>query len=114
MTKKGKALVGIAGYRRFLKSEGRGCLTIDPAKVEADARFDGLFVPRTDTELIPIEVMLRYQQLLVVEQTCRTANHSTETRPIYQRLDESLRGHDMALSSGGVRGSRTKDCCQPC
>jgi hypothetical protein len=42
-----KGLVGNTGYRRFLAAlEGDG-FPIDPAKVEADAQFDGVFVLRT-------------------------------------------------------------------
>ena len=46
-------------------------------------RFDGVFVLRTNTDLNPIAVMLRYKQLTTVEQTFRNARHLFETRPIY-------------------------------
>ena len=41
-----KALVGNAGFRRFLGSRKGERFTIDPAKVAADARFDGLLTLR--------------------------------------------------------------------
>ena len=47
LTQGDKALVGNAGYRRFL-ADPAGGFTIDATKVEADARFDGLFVLRTN------------------------------------------------------------------
>jgi hypothetical protein len=54
------------GFRRFLKSpEGDG-FVIDRAKVEADARFDGLFVLRTNTKIAALQVVLRYRNLLAV------------------------------------------------
>src|SRR5450756_565316 len=66
--KKGdKALVGNGGYRRFLATTGEKGFVIDRAKAEQDARFDGVFVLRTNTELAPLEVMLCYKQLTMVE-----------------------------------------------
>lgn len=92
--KKGdKALVGNTGYRRYLKTTGQGRFAIDRAKAEDDARFDGIFVLRTNTELDPLAAMLRYKQLWAVEQTFRTAKHLLATRPIFHKLDETIRGH---------------------
>src|SRR5579864_866128 len=88
-----KALVGNTGYRRFLKTVGEGHFAIDRSKAEEDARFDGVFVLRTNTDLNPLAAMLRYKQLWTVEQTFRTAKHLLATRPIFHKLDETIRGH---------------------
>jgi transposase len=88
-----KALVGNTGFRRFLKTEGHGHFAIDPAKTEQDARFDGVFVLRTNTDLDPLAAMLRYKQLWTVEAAFRTAKHLLATRPIFHKLDETIRGH---------------------
>jgi transposase len=88
-----KALVGNTGYRRFLKTTGRGHFAIDQAKAEADARFDGIFVLHTNAGLDPLQTMLRYKQLWTVEAAFRTAKHLFATRPIYHKLDETIRGH---------------------
>ena len=88
-----KALVGNTGYRRFLRTVGDGHFAIDRAKAAEDARFDGVFVLRTNTELNPLAAMLRYKQLWTVEQTFRTAKHLLATRPIFHKLDETIRGH---------------------
>ena len=37
--------------------------------------------------------MLRYKQLWMVERTFRTAKHLLATRPIFHKLDETIRGH---------------------
>jgi hypothetical protein len=37
--------------------------------------------------------MLCYKQLWTVEQTFRTAKHLLSTRPIFHKLDETIRGH---------------------
>jgi hypothetical protein len=68
-----KALVGNTGYRRFLKTVGDGHFAIDRNKADEDARFDGVFVLRTNTDLNPLVTMLRYKQLWTVEQIFRTA-----------------------------------------
>jgi hypothetical protein len=47
-----RSLVGNKGYRRFLKTHGAH-FAIDEGKVEEDARYDGLWVLRTDTDFDP-------------------------------------------------------------
>lgn len=68
-----KALVGNAGYRRFLATPEDGHFVIDPARVEADARFDGLSVLRTNTTLPMLSVALAYRELwrVDIDQACR-------------------------------------------
>ena len=48
---------------------------------------------RTNTDLYPLDAMLCYRQLSAVEQTSRTAKHLLATRPIFHKLDETIRGH---------------------
>jgi transposase len=92
--KKGdKALVGNKGYRRFLMQPDDGHFAIDRAKVEEDAKFDGVFVLRTNAHLSPLEAMLVYKQLWTVERAFRTSKSLFETRPIYHKLDETIGGH---------------------
>ena len=88
-----KALVGNGGYRRFLADPAGEGFTIDPAKVEADARFDGLFVLRTNSRLSPLQVVLRYRNLLAAEQGFLAAKTLLATRPIFHRTDAAIRGH---------------------
>ncbi len=93
LAKGDKALVGNKGYRRFLKTAGADHFAIDRAKAEEDAKFDGLFVLHTNTELNPLEAMLCYKQLWTIEQTFRTTKHLLLTRPIFHKLDDTIRGH---------------------
>jgi hypothetical protein len=88
-----KALIGNTGYRRYLKTIREDHFAIDPDKIEEDKKFDGVFVLRTNTDLNPLEAMLCYKQLWTVEQTFRTAKHLLSTRPIFHKLDETIRGH---------------------
>ncbi len=88
-----KALVANKGFRRFLKTpEGRG-FVIDRAKIEADARFDGLFVLRTNTKISSLQVVLRYRNLLAVEDAFKIAKALLATRPIFHKTDAGIRGH---------------------
>jgi transposase len=88
-----KALVGNSGFRRYLKT-GRGDhFAIDPARVAADARFDALYVLRTNTKLTPLQAMLRYRDLLRVELLIRQVKAVLATRPIYHSSDMAIRGH---------------------
>ena len=87
-----KALVGNRGYRRYLKFE-KDSATIDREKVEQEARFDGKWVLRTNTRLSAKNVALKYKELWQVEHAFRNMKSILETRPIYHRLDETIRGH---------------------
>lgn len=87
-----KALVGNAGYRRFLKPPEVG-FAIDEARVAEDARFDGIFVLRTNTTLDPLQAMLRYRELQGVEQLFRSAKSLLATRPIFHKRDATIGGH---------------------
>jgi transposase len=89
-----KALVGNAGFRRYLctATDGRA-FAIDPERVEADARWDGVFVLRTNTELHPLAAMLRYRNLAAVERACQLTKAELRTRPIFHRTDAAIRGH---------------------
>jgi transposase len=92
--KKGdKSLVGNKGYRRYLATTGEDHFVIDRAKAEEDAKFDGVFVLRTNANLAPLETMLCYKRLWMVERAFRTSKSLFATRPIFHKLDETIRGH---------------------
>src|SRR4029077_4408720 len=93
LAKGDKALVGNTGFRRYLKTISEEHFAIDPDKIEEEKKLDGIFVLRTNTDLNPLEAMLCYKQLWTVEQTFRTAKHLLTTRPIFHKLDETIRGH---------------------
>jgi hypothetical protein len=88
-----KALVGNSAYRRYLKTPDAQHFTIDEDRIVDEARYDGLYILRTNTRLHPLNVMMRYRDLLVVEQVYRTHKALLETRPVYHQTDEAIRGH---------------------
>jgi len=88
-----KALVGNSAYRRYLKTPDEKHFEIDDKRVAEDARYDGLYVLRTNTSLAPLAVMLRYRELLKVEDIFKTTKAILHTRPIYHQTDAAIRGH---------------------
>ena len=88
-----KALIGNSAYRRFLKSTAKRAFEIDPGKVADEARFDGIFVLRTNARVTPLQAVLRYRDLLQVEDLFRTAKALLRTRPIFHSSDAAIRGH---------------------
>ncbi len=88
-----KSLVGNKGYRRYLKSAGKEHFTIDETKLAAEALFDGMWVLRTNTAFAAADVALKYKQLWMVESIFRSAKSLLETRPIYHKVDDTIRGH---------------------
>jgi hypothetical protein len=88
-----KSLVGNSAYRRYLKTPDHQHFEIDEQRVAEDARYDGLYVLRTNTRLDALAVMLRYRELLEVEDIFRTTKSILDTRPIYHQTDEAIRGH---------------------
>jgi transposase len=92
--KKGdNALVGNKGYRRYLSTTAGNHFVIDDKKVTDDARYDGKWVLTTDTDLPMVEVAFKYKQLLMVERIFRDMKSALETRPIFHKCDETIRGH---------------------
>jgi len=86
------SLVGNRGYRRFLKV-GRGSVMLDPKKIEADARYDGKFVLRTNSSLPAGEIATQYKRLLMVEQFFRASKSMLHTRPVFHQWDATIQGH---------------------
>jgi hypothetical protein len=94
-----KALIGNSAYRRYLRRTRTGtgkpgpAFEIDPGKLAEEARYDGLFVLRTNAKITPLQAVLRYRDLLQVEDLFRRAKAILRTRPIYHSSDAAIRGH---------------------
>lgn len=88
-----KSLVGNKGFRKYLRACGQQ-FEIDQEKVNQEARFDGKWVLHTDLdELSAEEVALQYKRLWIVEEMFRSAKSLLETRPIFHKCDDTIRGH---------------------
>ena len=88
-----KALIGNKGYRKYVTASGEHRFAIDEKKIEAEARYDGKWVLRTNMDVPAAEVALKYKQLWMVEDIFRSMKSILETRPIYHQRTETIRGH---------------------
>jgi transposase len=80
------------GLRRFVELKG-GELALREAVIRQEARYDGKWVVRTNTDLPTDEVALDYKSLWQIEQAFRELKSGLEIRPVYLRLEEHVRGH---------------------
>ena len=87
-----KSLVGNKGYRKYLKME-KDTVSVNPDKIEEEARYDGKWVLKTNTALAAEQVALKYKELWQVEQVFRDMKSVLDTRPIFHKRDETIRGH---------------------
>jgi hypothetical protein len=96
-----KALIGNSAFRRCLRrvappnDEGKPgpAFEIDAGKLAEEARYDGIFVLRTNARVTPLQAMLRYRELLEVENLFRKTKSVLRTRPIHHSSDAAIRGH---------------------
>ena len=88
-----KSLVGNNGYRKYLKVSKTEHFAIDEQKIEDERRYDGMWVLRTNTDLRPEDVARKYKQLWMVEDAFRSVKSVLSTRPIYHKVDDTIRGH---------------------
>ncbi len=99
------ALIGNSAYRRYLrksagikdktkgKDKGDRVFEIDAGKLAEEARFDGIFVLRTKANVTPLQAVLRYRDLLQVENLFLRTKAIMRTRPIFHSSDAAIRGH---------------------
>ena len=88
-----KRLVGNKGYRKYLRVAGKERFVIDEQKIKAEARYDGKWVLRTNLDLPTEQIALKYKQLWMVEDIFRTMKSILDTRPIYHKCTETIRGY---------------------
>ena len=87
-----KSLIGNKGYRKYVKM-ARDTVELDKEKIDAEAIFDGKWVLQTNLDLPAEQIALKYKELWQVEHAFRDIKSVLETRPVYHRLDETIRGH---------------------
>jgi len=88
-----KDLIGNKGYRKYLQAGQGEHFTIDEEKIQEEARYDGQWVLQTNLADEPKIIALAYKELWMVEDMFRTMKTILETRPIYHKRDETIRGH---------------------
>jgi transposase len=109
-----KALIGNSAYRRYLKrTDPKGpAFEIDAGKLAEEAQFDGIFVLRTNAKLTSLQAVLRYRDLLQVEDLFRRAKAVLATRPIFHSADAAIRGHVFCSFLALVLQKELDDRCR--
>jgi len=109
-----KAVVGNSAYRRYLKRTDphNPAFAIDTGKLAEEARYDGVFVLRTNAKITPLQAVLRYRELVQVEQVFQTAKATFDTRPIFHSDDAAIRGHVFCSFLALVLQKELADRCE--
>ena len=87
-----KSMIGNKGYRKYLQVT-KDTIRIDESKVREEERYDGKWVLTTNLDMPADKVALKYKELWRVEYVFRDVKSILETRPIYHKVDETIRGH---------------------
>lgn len=88
-----KASVNKRGYNKFLEISKDIDVVISDAKIEEDAKWDGLKGYITNTSLSPAEVVEQYHGLWVVERAFRVTKGNLEARPIFHFTEKRIEAH---------------------
>ena len=79
---------------RWLRQTPSGRLTLDRAKISAEAKLDGKYLLSTsDPDLSAEDVALGYKNLLEAERGFRDLKSTIELRPVFHRLEPRIRAH---------------------
>jgi len=91
----GQVAGGEQGYRKYVKVEEKDAFAIDRAKIRGGSPLStGKWVLRSNwNQASAEELALRYKDLWQVEAIFRAAKTVLQTRPIYHKRDETIRGH---------------------
>lgn len=81
------------GYNKFLKMEGDIKVSINYAKLEADAKWDGLKGYLTNTSIPVSEVYAAYHNLWHVERAFRISKSKIEIRPMFHFTRRRIEAH---------------------
>jgi len=88
-----KSSINNRGYNKYLKLEGDVNISIDHAKYNQDAVWDGLKGYLTNTDLSKEDIINNYGQLWKIENAFRVSKHDLKIRPIYHRLQQRIEAH---------------------
>ena len=80
-------------FRPSTRAESGPHFTLDEEKIRAEEQFDGHWLLRTNLADEPGMIAMPYKPLWMVEDVFWTMKSTLETRPIYPKRVESIRGH---------------------
>ena len=81
------------GYNKFLSISKDVEVTIDPARIEEDAKWDGWKGYLTNTTLSSKECISQYHGLWVVERAFRISKGTLDMRPMFHFTEKRIEAH---------------------
>ena len=91
--KKAKKLISNQGYIKYIEIDGTTTAELNTEKIAEEAKWDGLHGVMTNTELTAEEIVTRYKQLLIIEESFRVNKHNLKMRPIYHFTPKRIYAH---------------------
>lgn len=89
-----RKLVTNTGYRKYVIEEAKGCVRFNDRQIAEEARWDGLHgVITNDMDTPAHELLSRYRNLWVIEESFRINKHTLEMRPIYHFKPTRIASH---------------------
>ena len=89
-----KSLLGNNGSRKFLKLRGASNVSVNKAKVENEALWDGLSGVVTNVSgMTPDQIFSHRAGLWQVEESFRVTKHDLQIRPIYHWTPRRIKAH---------------------
>jgi len=92
-SKSAKSHLSNHGYRKYLKVEGASKVVLDQDKIALDAKWDGLHGVVTNSNLDPMDVLSKYNELWNVEAAFRVTKHDLKVRPVYHWKPHRIKAH---------------------
>lgn len=89
-----RKLVTNRGYLKFFDEKEKGKVILNKEKITQESRWDGLHGLLTnDATSSPAELLRRYRQLWVIEESFRINKHTLAMRPIYHSKPQRVQAH---------------------
>jgi transposase len=93
-----KSLLNNYGYKKYMEVKGEATLQLNEAKIEEEARWDGLLGVTTNIDDRPPEELLhQYRGLWQIEESFRINKHDLKMRPIFHWRPHRVKAH-LAIS----------------
>ena len=90
---KAKKLVSNKGYIKYTSIADECIAVLNEKKVHEDEKWDGLHGVLTNADLDSAEILRRYKNLWVIEESFRINKHNLEMRPIYHHTPKRIQSH---------------------
>lgn len=92
-SKKPKNLISNTSYLKYTKMEGNDIVEINEGKISLESQYDGYHAVITNSKMEVPEILQRYRNLWVIEESFRINKHDLKMRPIYHRKKERIESH---------------------